>query len=118
MLWLVLIFVGVALIFIGTVLLFVSSLLWVHRPRRALGVEEVEEEGRERRVEYGGFVLIGPIPIVFGSRGFRLWPLIAAGIAITIVAVISFLLLSGYIGPSTLHTSPHTYAPSGGGSMR
>jgi len=114
LLWIALVFVGIALVFIGTVLLVISSLLWVRRPRRV-----VEEEGERGRVEYGGFVLIGPVPIVFGSRGFRLWPLIVAGIVITIVAVVSFLLLSGYIA---IHPHPYThtqpYAPGGGGSMR
>ncbi|GAB6147931.1 TIGR00304 family membrane protein [Stetteria hydrogenophila] len=62
----ILIFVGVALIFIGTLALAFSS-------------------GREGKAEAGGVVLIGPIPLVFGTS----W---RATIIASIVAVVLMVL--------------------------
>ncbi len=41
----------------------------------------------------GGVILIGPIPIVFGSGPESSW-LIALGIALTVVSVVVFLVLN------------------------
>jgi uncharacterized protein (TIGR00304 family) len=49
------------------------------------------DDGEERKMGFGGVVLIGPVPIIFGSD--RRTALIAAGLAIMVLAIV-FLLLS------------------------
>lgn len=68
--------VGFVLIFVGFLVVMVSSLL------SSSGSGSV-----------GGVILIGPIPIVFGSGPDAGW-LILIGITIAILSLASFLLLS------------------------
>ena len=65
---------GIALVFIGVAVLVVAFVF--------LGGGSV-----------GGIVLIGPIPIVFGAGPEAGW-LIAAGIILTIISIIWFLVLN------------------------
>lgn len=48
------------------------------------------DDGEERKMEFGGVVLIGPVPIIFGSD--RRTALIAAGLAIMVLAIVILLL--------------------------
>jgi uncharacterized protein (TIGR00304 family) len=59
-------------------------------------VSEEEGRGAERertggRAEFGGVVLIGPVPIIFGSNP-RI-ALIAAAVAIIVLAIVLMLVL-------------------------
>lgn len=64
-----LIIAGIALIFIGFLLVFLGTL--------------ISALGGEGEVEGGGVIMIGPIPIVFGtSRG-----------AVTLVSILAVLLM-------------------------
>jgi len=65
----ILIISGIALIFIGFLLVFLGTL--------------ISALGGEGEVEGGGVIMIGPIPIVFGtSRG-----------AVTLVSILAVLLM-------------------------
>jgi uncharacterized protein (TIGR00304 family) len=44
----------------------------------------------ERKMDFGGVVLIGPVPIIFGSD--RRMTLIAAGLAIMVLAIVVLML--------------------------
>lgn len=48
------------------------------------------DDGEERKMGFGGVVLIGPVPIIFGSD--RRTALIAAGLAIMVLAIVILLL--------------------------
>lgn len=61
-----LITLGIAVICIGIVMVMVGTLLTVTQP-----------EGQEPHVRSGGVILVGPIPIVFGSDRTMLWVSIA-----------------------------------------
>jgi uncharacterized protein (TIGR00304 family) len=52
---------------------------------------EVEIEGTRGSTEFGGVVLIGPIPIIFGSTPRT--ALIAAAVAIIILAIVLLMVL-------------------------
>lgn len=67
---------GLVLIFVGFAVVIISSLL---------------SSGSSGSV--GGVILIGPIPIVFGSGPDAGW-LVLIGVVITILSLASFLLLN------------------------
>ncbi|MCW4023821.1 MAG: DUF131 domain-containing protein [Candidatus Bathyarchaeota archaeon] len=67
---------GLILIFVGFAVVIISSLL------SSAGSGSV-----------GGVILIGPIPIVFGSGPDAGW-LVLIGVVITILSLVSFLLLN------------------------
>ena len=70
-----LIFLGIILIIIGTFLVFISSLK------------------SESKVEGGGAIIIGPIPIVFGTSKKVLHTVLILAIILTTLAIILTLLL-------------------------
>lgn len=51
-------------------------------------------EGSERRVEGGGIIVVGPIPIVFGTSERVTKALILLAIALLVTAVVSFIIIS------------------------
>ena len=82
---------GILLIIIGSIFIFLEVFLNIIKEKR----EEPEKDEEERRkktktkVGGGGVVLIGPIPIIFGSdKKF----LIIAVILAIILMIISFVL--------------------------
>ena len=79
--------VGVLIVVLGIAISLVGFLLML------FGALLSGEEDRENRVEGGGVLIIGPIPIVFGTS--RRAALIAAVIGLVLVAVTTaFLLLT------------------------
>jgi len=66
---------GFILIFVGSLILVFASLLY--------GL----------KASLGGFILIGPIPIVFGSGEYSI-PLIILGLALAVICIIAFILLN------------------------
>ena len=89
--WNFLIPLGILLIIIGSIFIFLEVFLNIIKEKR----EEPEKDEEERRkktktkVGGGGVVLIGPIPIIFGSdKKF----LIIAVILAIILMIISFVL--------------------------
>jgi uncharacterized protein (TIGR00304 family) len=76
---------GLFLIFIGFIIIIFALLL------RGLGGEgEVKSEG-------GGVIIIGPIPIVFGSNKRMTIFAAVLGVFLTIFAVVIFLILNNYM---------------------
>ena len=70
---LVLVFVGVALIIIAVVLLSVSG-------------------ARKGKVKGGGVILIGPIPIVFGTDKKSLKTVLLLSLALTVMLVVAMVV--------------------------
>lgn len=66
---------GFILIFVGSIILVLASLFY--------GL----------KISLGGFILIGPIPIVFGAGEYSI-PLIIVGLALTAICIVAFILLS------------------------
>lgn len=75
----VLVAAGILLVFLGIVLVFVGSLISVRTGESGGGVEG------------GGVVLIGPIPIVFGTSGR------AAAIAALLAVILMVLVILLYV---------------------
>lgn len=89
------------LLLLGVVLLVVGffALSWALAARAGERLEEgtagsaaPAPGATPPRASYGGFLLIGPVPIVFGNRPGWL-PYLVALAAITVVALLSFVLL-------------------------
>ncbi|WP_287069570.1 TIGR00304 family membrane protein [Pyrobaculum aerophilum] len=78
---------GLLLIILGMLLVLISVLL----PLLRRGEEQGGEE--ERRAEAGGVVLIGPIPIVFGTSQKMAQLTIILAILLMAMAIILFALL-------------------------
>ncbi len=90
------------LLLLGVVLLVVGffALSWAMasragealEPRSAGPKAPVPGGGAASRTSYGGFLLIGPVPVVFGNRPGWL-PYLVALAVITVVALLIFVLL-------------------------
>jgi uncharacterized protein (TIGR00304 family) len=80
-----LVFLGVAIILVGFLVVFLAMMLASRSSRGG--------EGRTQ-VKGGGVILIGPIPIIFGSDAK--WTSIA--IVLTIVLIILVLFSGGLVG--------------------
>lgn len=65
---------GFILMFVGSIILVFASLLY--------GL----------KASLGGFILIGPLPIVFGFGEYSI-PLIILGLALTVICIVAFILL-------------------------
>ena len=76
-----LIFVGIGIILVGFLVVFLAAVM--------SGMSSGEGEGRNK-VKGGGVIMIGPIPIIFGSDAK--WASVAIVLAIVLIAVV---LLSG-----------------------
>jgi uncharacterized protein (TIGR00304 family) len=74
---------GIAIILVGFLVVFLATVM--------SGRSSEEREG-EARVRGGGVIMIGPIPIVFGSDAR--WASVAMVLAIVLIAVV---LLSGVL---------------------
>ncbi len=70
-----LILLGIVLIFLGMLILILS--LW---------------RAGEERAEAGGVVIVGPVPIVFGTSQRIAATVMVLAIALTVVALLLFLL--------------------------
>lgn len=82
---------AILMVFLGILVLMVGPLIGA-RPRPSpapIGEPEAQVPGAKGG--FGGVVLIGPIPIVFGSSGRA--ALIAMAVALAVVALMLFLLL-------------------------
>lgn len=81
-----LMFLGMMLVFVGTLLIFVDAV------RRVSAPERLESE---RRVDVGGAVIVGPIPIVFGSNRRITKTMLV--LAIVLTALVILLTLMNYL---------------------
>lgn len=65
---------GLILIFVGSIILVLASLLY--------GL----------KISLGGFILIGPIPIIFGAGEYSI-PIIILGLALAVICILAFIFL-------------------------
>jgi uncharacterized membrane protein len=77
-LWMLLL-AGISLVFVGIAVIVVASIL--------LGGSG----------SVGGVILIGPIPIIFGSGPDALW-LVLVGVIVSIISIVLFLVLNRRAG--------------------
>jgi len=88
---------GVGLIFLGTLLFFISIASSIASCRGKATIEKTEGAAPEARKErkIGGVVLIGPVPIIFGSDRdmARSMIVFAVILAILMIALYSLILL-------------------------
>jgi uncharacterized protein (TIGR00304 family) len=75
-----LILLGIVLIFVGMLILMLS--LW---------------RAGEERAEAGGVVIVGPVPIVFGTSQRVATTVMVLAIVLTVVALLLFLLGSALV---------------------
>lgn len=73
-----LIFIGFALVFAGIVLMMIFTLLLIARGAKAVG----------GRVESGGLVVVGPIPIAFGTSREIVKVLMVLGIVLVALLIV------------------------------
>jgi len=86
---------SMTLIFLGFLLLFLSFFFMPSLPRseaeQAQGTEwRTDERGKGRSVKGGGVILIGPVPLIFGSD----WRMAIVAIVLAIVLIALVLALS------------------------
>lgn len=62
-----------------------------------LGAFKEVSKSEERRVEAGGVVIVGPVPIVFGTTTRITRILLILAIALTILVLVVYLIMSGVI---------------------
>jgi uncharacterized protein (TIGR00304 family) len=79
----ILIPVGIALILVGTLLIFLDLIRRTSTKAGGAG---------EKRVEAGGAVVVGPIPIVFGSSKEVTKAMLVMAIILTLLAIILTLI--------------------------
>jgi uncharacterized protein (TIGR00304 family) len=85
---------GGILLFFGIMLLFLSFMMSYDVANDGISVREVEpwEMEKKRKKRFGGVILVGPIPIVFGSdRGMALWVVVIAIICLIAISLSIFL---------------------------
>lgn len=78
-----LVFVGIGIILVGFLVVFLAT---------AIRGRSSEEGERRTEVRGGGVIMVGPIPIVFGSDAK--WASVAMALAIVLIVVV---LLSGVL---------------------
>ncbi len=86
-----------ALIFFGILVIFIAPLYRIYRPAGAErmdtgnygpGKAGSEENDKKRKSSFGGFLMIGPVPIIFGNDK----KLVYISIIIAILILLIFLL--------------------------
>jgi len=75
---------------IGIILILIGVILLIKGMREKMGMETIEFYQKEypfgepsKKIEGGGVILIGPIPIVFGNSKYAVFALILAIILLT-----------------------------------
>ena len=79
---------GMLLIFVGFIIVMLSLIFSHMRP---------VPEDREAKVSGGGVVIVGPIPIVFGTDKKTALAAAIIGAVLTIIVLVVFLITSGYV---------------------
>jgi uncharacterized protein (TIGR00304 family) len=84
--------VGFLVLLIGMALLIIGVLLIIIRSSSEDSEKKREAEHKEGKVRGGGVVIIGPIPIIFGTD--RKVVLLAVAVAIVIMVIYILILIS------------------------
>jgi len=86
---------GGLMIFLSIICMFVSFWTSSSRPEGPVPTDPSQPSAETQdRKKYGGVVLIGPIPIVFGSDEKMARTMLMAAIAVLAVFVVIFLIIS------------------------
>ncbi len=85
--------IGLAMMSLGMILILVGMLLMMLSAILGSGAST------RTRVEYGGGVMVGPIPIVFGSSNRMI---LAASIILAVLVVASLVIMI-FLVPSLVH---------------
>jgi len=80
-------FIGFALIILGIALYFIAAIIMFLR-----GIRESEA----KRVGGGGLIMLGPIPIIFGTDREAMKTLIILSIVLMVIAL-AFILIAGWL---------------------
>ena len=72
-------FIGIAIVVAGSLVVFLAM-------RMSARTSEGDEEERQTNVKCGGVIMIGPIPLIFGSDAK--WTSIAIVLAIVLIVVV------------------------------
>jgi len=67
---------------------------WLYEPERYESIEDRERYDRKRDIKGGGVILIGPIPIVFGSEGK--YAVIAITMTILLMVLVLLIMVVGW----------------------
>ncbi|MCD6340554.1 MAG: DUF131 domain-containing protein [Desulfurococcales archaeon] len=80
---------GMVLIFVGFIIVILSLILSYTKPSPA---------GRGgAKVSGGGVIIVGPVPIVFGTDKRAALAAAVVGAILTIIVLVVFLITSGYV---------------------
>lgn len=79
---------SVVLVVVGVLLVFIGALVSAMKSSRERG---------EKRIEGGGVLIIGPVPIVLASSERIAKVLLILAIALTLVVLITYLVLAGFV---------------------
>lgn len=82
---------SILIFIVAFLIIFVGFLLIL------LGTLKGVSKSEERKVEAGGVVIVGPIPIVFGTTTRITKILLILAIALTIIVLVVYLIMSGVI---------------------
>lgn len=78
------IFIGIILVIIGIFIIIIGSALSLMK----------YSDSNESRIEGGGVIFIGPIPIVFGTNKQITWYMLVVGVVLAILMLILFLFMN------------------------
>jgi len=76
------IFIAAILIMLGFVLMFLSSIVLEGR------------EGKESKTEAGGVVIIGPIPLIFGTSTRIVFIILILAIVLMVLSIMIYILFA------------------------
>ena len=87
--------IGIFVIFIGFLMILISTVLGINQDSRSGQDYSGRTEGKvESKVKGGGVIMIGPIPIIFGSDKESAK---TAAILAIILMLLSLLFLKGFL---------------------
>ena len=83
--WTFLIAAGIALIMLGFFLVATGMMRYV---RESAGLEDRSQETRDEKIKGGGVILIGPVPVVFGTDKRYALLLVILAIVLMLLSII------------------------------
>ncbi len=89
--------IGFVLVVLGFVIVAVA-LFWVVLSGSRTKNREGEKEGGERRVRGGGVIIIGPVPIVFGTDRQSVKVLLVLAIVLVALLLVFTVVSQGWFG--------------------
>ena len=88
--------VGFAFVVVGFVIVGVA-MFWIFLSGGRTQKQECREEDGERRVRGGGVIVIGPVPIVFGTDKQSVKVLLVLAIVLVVLLLVFTVLSQGWL---------------------